>query len=346
MTPFLLVTAVMAAAALLLLVVPVWRTAERPAGRWFGIAMLSVLISVGSLGTYLAVSTWQWDSQARAELAIQSLRTMAADAERGMAMEDNLDGWRSLGEFYMGLQEYEGAARAYARAYELVGPQDVALSIAYAEALAMADPNNLSGKSAELLDAALRLQPDNPRALWYGGLSAFGMGRWQAAEQRWSRLLQLDPPAPLVRLLEERLTEIRAQLAFSGEVPVAVLPGDADTAASNGASSVEVEVSLARGLDTLVGERAVLFVILRAGQGGPPLAVQRLPAGAWPASVRITDRDVMLPGQRLADVRGALSVVARISQAGDVAAASGDLQGEGSIMVGEGASILIDRVIQ
>lgn len=359
MTLFLVLAAVMTAAALLLLMAPVWRYAADSQRRWFGVVLIAVLVPLGSVGTYLMVSTWQWDAQARAEIAIDSLRRMAADAERDLGAGDDVDGWRSLAEFYMGLQDFEGAARAFERAYALTGAQDVSLAISYAEALALQDPRNLSGQAGGLLDEALQRQPDNPRALWYGGLAAYSAGHWSRAEQRWGRLLSLDPPAPLARLLAERLSEIRSQ---AGEAP---LPGGseltgpfaaAQSPSTDDATVVEegspagpgrlvMSVSVATGLETLIRERAVLYVIVRAAQVGPPLAVRRVAAAELPVSVVIDDSDVMLPGQRLADLSGVLNVTARISQTGEVSATSGDLYGEGSAVVGEAARIIIDRVV-
>lgn len=358
MTLFLVLAAAMTAAALLLLMVPVWQHAADAQRRWFGVLVIAVLVPVGGVGTYLVVSTWQWDAQARAELAIDSLRRMAADAERDLGAGDDVDGWRSLAEFYMGLQDFDGAARAFERAYALTGAQDVSLAISYAEALALQDPRNLSGPAGGLLDEALQRQPDNPRALWYGGLAAYSDGRWAVAEQRWGRLLALDPPAPLARLLAERLSEIRGQ---AGEAPLLDAPEltgpfasaerpSADAAPAAGDSATQpgrlpVSVSLATGLEALIRDRAVLYVIVRAAQAGPPLAVRRVSADELPVSLVIDDSDLMLPGQRLADLSGSLSVTARISQTGEVSATSGDLYGEGNAAVGEAARIIIDRVV-
>jgi cytochrome c-type biogenesis protein CcmH len=89
-----------------------------------------------------------------------------------------------------------------------------------------------------------------------------------------------------------------------------------------------------------------LFVIARRGSGGPPLAVQRHPAGAWPRSVRLTDADAMLPGISLAS-GGPLKLVARISTSGQPVAASGDLVGEVGYDFDSAhpASITIDRIV-
>ncbi|MCC5860928.1 MAG: hypothetical protein JJT93_03350, partial [Gammaproteobacteria bacterium] len=335
--------------ALLLLLIPMWRRAETSPQRWLGVLILVLIVPVGGAGTYLIVSTWQWDPQVRAELAVQRLRAIAADAEEGMALEDSVDGWRSLGDFYANMQDFAGAARAYGRASELAGPDDVPLALAFAEAVLFSDPDGFAQRAGNVLDAVLRRQPDNARALFYGGQAAWSAGRWDVAEARWQRLLEMEPPAAIVRMVEQRLGEIRRHAGSStglaegapGAAAGTAPPGQGDAASA----SVTVQVALGEGFDALIGQGAVLFVIVREGAGGPPLAVRRVPASALPGVIELGDRDVMLPDQSIANTSGPLAVVARISQTGDVAAASGDLYTEGSVLAGGEVTLVIDRVV-
>lgn len=345
MSEFIVVAAVMAAAALVLLMIPVWRSADTPRQRWLGVATLIVLLPIGGAGTYLAVSTWQWDPQVRAELALERLRAIAASAEEGMALEDSVDGWRQLGDFYANMQDFTGAARAYGRATELAGPEDVPLALAFAEAVLFSDPDGFAERAGGVLDEVLRRQPDNARALFYGGQAAWAAGRWPEAEARWQRLLAMDPPAAIVRMVEQRLIEIRQHTGGSMADLAPGEPPSPPVAESPAGDTVTVELALGEGFEALVGQGAALFVILRDGPAGPPLAVRRLPATALPGTVELGSGDVMLPGQRLADVSGPLAVVARVSQTGDVAATSGDLYAEGSVMVGGRISLVIDTVV-
>lgn len=345
MTGFIVVAAVMAAAALVLLMIPVWRSAETPRQRWFGAATLIVLIPIGGAGTYMVISTWHWDPQIRAEVALERLRSIAASAEEGMALEDSVEGWRRLGDFYANMQDFTGAARAYGRATELAGPEDVPLALAFAEAVLFSDPDGFAERAGRVLDEVLRRQPNNARALFYGGQAAWAAGRWPEAEARWQRLLAMDPPAAIVRVVEPRMVEIRqhtggAVAAGAGEQPSP--PPDTESPAGD---TVTVELALGEGFEALVGQGAALFVILRDGPAGPPLAVRRLPASVLPGTVELGSGDVMLPGQRLSDVSGSLAVLARVSQTGDVAASSGDLYAEGRVMAGGRISLVIDTIV-
>ena len=58
-----------------------------------------------------------------------------------------------------------------------------------------------------------------------------------------------------------------------------------------------------------------------------PLAVKRLPAANFPLTVVLDDSLAMSPAARLSSA-SVVDVVARISQAGQPVAASGDLQGK------------------
>ncbi len=84
-----------------------------------------------------------------------------------------------------------------------------------------------------------------------------------------------------------------------------------------------------------------LYVILRVSgrEGGPPLAVKRLPA-ELPATFRITEADSMIPGTPLV---GDLDVIARLDQDGDAfSRQTGDLEGRaGPVQVGGSVEITL-----
>jgi hypothetical protein len=58
----------------------------------------------------------------------------------------------------------------------------------------------------------------------------------------------------------------------------------------------------------------VVFVIVRSGAGGPPLAVKRLPAGPFPMEFRVGPSDVMMQGREFA---GEMSLAVRLDRDGD-----------------------------
>ena len=198
------------------------------------------------------------------------------------------------------------------------------------------DEREIDGHAAELFEQALELAPDNPRALWYGGITAYRRGELALAQQRWVELQNHELPVELRQVLAERL----AELEQSQGSPVA--KSDAPVAGT----AIEISIAIEPSLAARVPPNSTLFVIARRGSGGPPLAVQRHPAGPWPRSVRLSDADAMLPGISLAS-GGPLTLVARISTSGQPIAASGDLFGEVGYDFASAhpASITIDRIV-
>ena len=121
---------------------------------------------------------------------------------------DDLEGWRKLGRSYSVLGRYAESAEAYGKASELAKHNDVELLINQAESLALASERRLDGPPAELLARALKLSPDDPRALWFSGLAAAQSLDYQAAARYWRRLLKQPLPDNIRADLQRRLDEI------------------------------------------------------------------------------------------------------------------------------------------
>jgi cytochrome c-type biogenesis protein CcmH len=193
------------------------------------------------------------------------------------------------------------------------------ISLGYAEALILADRRTLTTSAADLLEFVLSEQPNDARALWYGGLSSAALGQNAEAISRWTRLLEQELPDNL-------RTVVQTQLAQLG----ATLP-DATTAGATADAAgivVEATLSIAPELAGQVPANAALFVFARdANQPGPPIAVKRLRAGEFPVTVRLSDADAMVAGRKIADA-AKLKIVARISLQGSAIEAPGDLYGE------------------
>jgi len=71
-------------------------------------------------------------------------------------------------------------------------------------------------------------------------------------------------------------------------------------------------VSLADGSSG--GGEGVLFVIARSADGGPPLAVKRLPVGPFPLEFKLGPGDVMMKGRAF---EGPLTLAARVDRDGN-----------------------------
>lgn len=341
MTVFALLAALFLAAAIGLLAWPL--AGPRRAGSlvpraFVAAAAVAILLPLAAVLVYVQVSNWDWDAPPPTPaITAPDLQRMVGQIQEKLAREpEDPEGWKLLGRSATVLGNYALARDAFREAYTRTGGRDAEAIVGYAESLVLVDEQEIDGKAAELFEQALALAPDNPRALWYGGITAYRRGDFALAGQRWVELQNHDLPPDLRQVLAERL----AALEQSQGLP-AVPPEQ-----SAAATGIELSIAIDSALGARVPPNATLFVIARRGAGGPPVAVQRRPVGAWPVSVRLSDADSMLPGITLAG-GGPLTLIARISASGQPMATSGDLFGEvgHDFTSARPASITIDQIV-
>jgi cytochrome c-type biogenesis protein CcmH len=122
-------------------------------------------------------------------------------------------GWIMLARSYSSLNRFTEASAAYKKATELK-PDDADLLANYAFTLAMANGGNFTGEPRELINRALKLDPDSGVALELAGSAAFEAGEYQRAIECWEKLLQKSPEdSELRQAITERLNEAKARLA-------------------------------------------------------------------------------------------------------------------------------------
>jgi cytochrome c-type biogenesis protein CcmH len=340
-TAFLAICALLVAAAIGLLAWPLLglrgKGAAAPRAR-VAAAVVGILVPAAAFLIYFQASNWVWDAPpAPAAIAAPDLRRAAEQLEEKLARQPaDVEGWKLLGRSATVLGDFPLAQKAFGEAYTRTQGRDPDAIVGYAESLILVDEREIDGHAAELLEQALTLAPDNPRALWYGGITAYRRGDFALAQQRWVELQNHDLPPDLRQVLAERLAELERSQGKPAAPP----------ARSATAGGVDIAIRLDPALAARVPAGATLFVIARRGTGGPPLAVQRRPIGGWPAAVRLSDADAMLPGTQLA-AAGPLTLVARISKSGQPIAASGDLFGEVGYNFASAhpATITIDRIV-
>ncbi len=104
-------------------------------------------------------------------------------------------------------------------------------------------------------------------------------------------------------------------------------------------------IRLAPELEGRVPSGGVLFIIVRHGGAGPPLAVKRIPSPSFPLDFEIGAGDRMITSVPFA---GPLQISARVDADGNVSKGPGDLAGDAAEGVEPGASdvvLLLDRVL-
>lgn len=337
---FVLLAAALSAAVIALIAIPLLR--RRAAGpgpaRWSALAAAAFLLC-GSAALYFAWSSWHW----RAPPPANSPETMVAQLARELERNpQNLDGWLMLGRSYLVLQEYPLALRAYQRADRLSGGRSAEALTGEAQTLAMSDPAELDTRAARLIERALTLAPDSPKALFFGAVVAARRGDLPLARERFVKVLAANPPDAARHFLEQQVMAIDRQLSAAATPPV--LPGAAAGAAADTAAAVRVRITLAPAL-AQSGAAAPLFVFVRdPAHPGPPLAARRL-RSEFPQSVELTPKDSMIAGHSFKS-GDRVTVVARIARSGSPTGGSGDPFGEAVYQVGKDGivGLVIDRL--
>ena len=249
---------------------------------------------------------------------------------------DDVEGWMLLGRAYKSMERFAEARDALKNAYDRA-KDNPDVQVDYAEALALAgEGRRIDGRARELLEAAVKTDPNHQRALWLLGIADYQQQNYTAAVARWEQLRTLMPPESDARgSLDRQIADARqrggmdAPTAASAASPSTAPPANATAAAGESAAAgpqLTVEVSLDPKLRDKAPAGASVFVFARAANGPPmPLAVQRLTVADLPAKVVLTEAMSMMPTMKLSQFPQVV-VGARISASGNAKAQSGDLQ--------------------
>lgn len=339
MTTFWSVAAILCAAAVAFILIPLWQQ-KRRSGQWsvIGLAGAFALVPVAA-GLYLHVSTWNPEAAGEAS---EGVRIVAELAERMRENPDDAQGWRLLGRSYMALGQHTQARSAFREAWVRTPVPDNDLKLSFAESLVLTDRTMLTGDAGRLIEEVLAAEPNNLKALWYGGLVAQELGREEELHARWTRLLQLGIPEELANVVRAQLARLTPAVTGNGPGPVA----NPDSAAGGAGIRLRVRLGDGRSLEQL-GAQAALFIFARAPGGGPPVAVIREPAAAVPGEFVLTDADSMIPGRSLADY-DELTVIARLSVSGQPTEQAGDWYAQTVVRPkdAELVELVIDQVVQ
>jgi cytochrome c-type biogenesis protein CcmH len=131
-------------------------------------------------------------------------------AERLKSNPSDAQGWTMLARSYSSMEKYGEAAGAYAKATELT-PRDADLWAEYAFASAMASGRSLQGKPAEFIQRALKIDPENAKALQLAGSAAFEAKDYKKAVDYWQRVLKKVPPdSDVGQTITSRINEAKA----------------------------------------------------------------------------------------------------------------------------------------
>jgi cytochrome c-type biogenesis protein CcmH len=107
------------------------------------------------------------------------------------------------------MDKWGEATGAYAKATEL-SPNDADLWAEYAFAQAMANGKSLEGKPLELVNRALKVDPQNAKALQLAGSAAFQARDYKKAIDYWQSILkQVPADSEVAQAINQRINEAK-----------------------------------------------------------------------------------------------------------------------------------------
>ena len=286
-----------------------------------GILVFSVLFMF-----VLPISTYEWlkpsfdiDDTSIAQQQKQPLTIeQSVDKVRQHLNENPEDpeAWRMLGLSLFELGQVEDSVDAYKKAYE-IDPNDVALLVQYASAVATLQDNQFFGLPAELVKQALKINPDAPDALYLAGMIAIDGGELELAKIAWEHALSLfDPTHPDRIVLENALAEL------------AIIQSELTSPQYRVNVSVEISDELRKSRS----DEDFVMIYAKSAVGRPmPIAIEKIKLKDFTGSVTLSNANSIMPTQRLSDAQQVI-VVARISASGSAMKKAGDQEVVSSVV--------------
>jgi cytochrome c-type biogenesis protein CcmH len=339
--------------------------------------VLGTLIPLFALGTYaLKGNLAALDPQAREARAEPGGEVTMAQVEE---MVDKLakklegqtspqpgdaQGWTMLARSYAFLQRFPEASRAYGRAIALE-PKSAQLLADHADVLAALQGQQLAGEPMRLVEQALQIDPDHPKALALAGSGAFERKDFAGAIAYWTKARQFVPAdGEFAKALDGSIAEAKGAAQGSGSAVAPTTTAGAASAATPPAPTVAAASSAAGATGaapaaqitgrvvlapTLAGRAAptdTVFIFARAADGPRmPLAIVKRTVADLPISFVLDDSMAMSPQMKLSNFP-LVVVGARVSRSGNAMPQAGDLQGQAApVKIGSsGIELVIDSV--
>ncbi|QDF99496.1 c-type cytochrome biogenesis protein CcmI [Azoarcus sp. DD4] len=322
------------------------RVEAHPARSWA--VAVAVSVPLLALGIYLVLGNPDGLDPQKVAGQQGFSREQVAEMVGGLADRlekepDNAEGWMMLARSYLVLEDFPKAAAAYERLSAL-RPDDADILADWADAVA-AQHGSVSGPAELIVAKVLAVDPEHVKGLLLAGSAAFERKDYAAASAQWERILvRIPPQEEAASALRAGINEARAKggLPPLAEAPAAP-PMSQAVAAADGGLTLSGRLELAPALRERLGADDTVFVFVRGGAGGPPLAALRFKGSELPREfsfdgVPRMGGDGPLPSQ--------VTLAARVSKSGEVNARAGDLEGrvDGLAPGANGVALVIDKV--
>ena len=340
------------------------------AGAWTA-AVLAGVLPIAAMVLYVVLGNHQAftpgagaRAAAGADESEQHSPQQVADMAQKLAARlekepNNVEGWVTLAHTYYALKRFPEAVAAYERA-EALDPNNADLLADYADALG-AVTQSLDGKPTQLITRALKIDPQQWKALALMGTVAFNQKDFKSAIDYRERLKLVVPPgSEIANSIDANIAEARQVGGIAapamGAAPAAAAPAaapmakaaaapakGADAAAAKG-QAIAGTVTLSPALAKSAGPNDTVFIFARAAQGPKlPLAVLRKQVKDLPVTFALDDSMAMQPEMKISNFPEVI-VGARVSKSGNAAPQAGDLEGLSKPvkMGASGLAIVID----
>lgn len=303
------------------------------------------------------------------EAAIAKLKTHLRESP------GDVQGWIMLGRTMLTMKNYREAEAAFTKADELA-PGNPVIMVDLADATAMVQGQNLSGKPWDLVQKALKIDPTNWKALMMAGTDYFNRGDYPYAVMYWERLYNsLDANDDMRAAVMASIQEARKLGNIVGPVKDTLDIGHApakkdrempmmsrmnkEASGNPVAPAAEAPTHFISGvveLDPKFEEQAAkldtLYVTARPASGSrAPIAQQKIKVLSFPVHFKIDN--TMLPpmdmGGGTLDQHDAVIITARLGTAQQMMPANGDLDGQTETAVKVGSTdvkVKLSTVVQ
>lgn len=142
-------------------------------------------------------------------------RMVSALADKVVQDPANLEGLAMLVRSYKALGRMQEAERAYDRS-ALHLQNNAAMLSDYADVAAANAQGVFTGKPQQLIDQALRLDPNDLMGLWLAGTAAFDAKQYPKALAHWERLFKLLPPqSEDAKVIGQAIDRVKLQMGPS-----------------------------------------------------------------------------------------------------------------------------------
>jgi cytochrome c-type biogenesis protein CcmH len=319
--------------------------------------ILALLIPLVAVGLYWKVGTRQAilsTSEQVARGGMGSVHTEDALKELENKIASNpqdVESMQVLARSYAEMGRFAEATQIYEKLSGLTAT-DAQMWADFADALAMTSGQKLSGRPVLLINTALSIDANNPKALALAGSAAMERGDAQSAIKYWEHLLaMLEPGSEDEKMISNGIQQARQAMgqgmgskAMPG--PFASNSGQQSSAASG--EGISGTVTLSDALKAQANPTDTLFVLARAKEGPPmPLAVIRKQVKDLPLQFNLDDSMAMSQQMKLSAFDKVV-VVARISKSGEPMPHAGDLQGMSATLTpgSKGVKLSIDTLVK